>query len=128
MAERRQKQVFQTAGCGLMMVARFPLKRAWSANLGSMSLACLLKSRRLVQLLLLPNSVQDAPPDVGQSSHGDTMAFALRPFPLILRFGPGFLQCTLPGELVQGIAPGLDAAQTAMGLLVHPTLEEDWRG
>src|SRR5205085_10192758 len=46
---------------------------------------------------------------------------------LVILLGPRFLMGTLPGKLVQGIAPGLDTAQAAMGFLIRPALEEHRR-
>jgi hypothetical protein len=92
-----------------------------------MRLPGLLKERGLIRLLGLPDSVENACPDIGQGSDGDGMALALGPLALVILLGPRFLERALPGKLVQGIAPGLDTAQPTMGLLVRPALEEDGR-
>jgi hypothetical protein len=88
----------------------------------------LLKGGGVIGLLLLPQSVENARPDIGQGSHRDAMALALGPFALVILLGPGFLVRTLPGKLMQGIAPGFDAAQASMRFLVRPALEQDGRG
>lgn len=129
MTGRRHKQVSQAESFGLRMVVRSPSwGSACSGNPKSMGLLCLLKGCGLVQLLLLPNGVHNARPDVGQGSDSDALAFALSPFALRILFRPGFLESTLPGELMQDIAPGLDAAQPAMRLLGRPALKEDRGG
>jgi hypothetical protein len=84
-------------------------------------------SRGLIGLLGLPDGVENARPDIGQGSDRDGMALALSPLALVILLGPDFLVGTLPGKLVQGIAPGLDTTQAPMGLLLRPALEEDRR-
>src|SRR5260370_14651600 len=93
-----------------------------------MGLPGLLKGRGLIRLLRLPDSGEKTRRNIGQGSDRDGMAFALGSFALVILPGPGFLESTLPGKLVQGIAPGLDAAQTSMSFLVCPALKEDRRG
>ena len=85
------------------------------------------KSRGLIGLLRLPDGVENACPDIGQGPDRDGMALALGPLALVILLGPGFLVGALPGKVVQGIAPGLDATQPTMRFLVRPALEEDWR-
>jgi len=89
-------------------------KSGWSGDARSMGLPGLCKSRGVIGLLRLPDGVENARPDIGQGSDRDGMALALSPLALIILFGPGFLERTLPSELVQGVAPGLDTAQSAM--------------
>ncbi len=85
------------------------------------------KGRGLIGLLGLPEGVENARPDIGQRSDRDGMALALSPLALVILLGPGFLVGTLPGKLVQGIAPGLDTTQAPMGFLIRPALEEHRR-
>jgi hypothetical protein len=93
----------------------------------SMLLLCAFKGRGLIRLLAFPDSIENAYPDIGQGTDGDSMALALSPLALVILLGPGFLERTLPGELVQRIAPELDSAQAAMGFLIRPALEENRR-
>ena len=103
-------------------------RRCWSGNTPGMSLPGLLKGRRLIWFLRLPNGIENARPNIGQGTDGNGMALALDPLALVILLGPGFLVGTLPGELVQGIAPGLDATQPPMRFLIRPALEENGRG
>jgi len=133
MGARKQEQASQAAYChpsiGLRKLALEPSwERSWSGNTKSMSLSGLLKDRRLIGLLRLPDGVENTRPNIGQSSDRDGMALTLGSLALVILLRPGFLMGTLPGKLVQGIAPGLDAAQPAMRFLVRPALEEDGRG
>ena len=91
-------------------------------------LLCVLKGGRLIAAATGPYGKDDPHPHVSKRSDRDGMALALGPLALVIFLGPGFLVGTLPSELVQGIAPGLDAAQPTMRFLVRPALEEDWRG
>ena len=102
-------------------------QRSWLGNTKSMRVSGLLKDRGLIRLLGLPDSIEDAGPHIGQGSDRHAVTLALGSFALIILLGPGFLVRTLPGKLVQGIAPGLDAAQPAMRLLIRPALEEHRR-
>src|SRR6266581_5584106 len=134
MGARKHEQASQAAFChqstGLGELALEPCceERVWSGNTKSMSLSGLLKGRGLIGLLRFPDGVQDACPNIGQSTDGDGMALALGPLALVILLRPGLLVCTLPGKLLQGITPGLDATQPAMRFLVGPALEEDRRG
>jgi len=85
------------------------------------------KGRGVIGLLGLPDGIENARLDIGQRPDRDGMALALGLLALVILPGPGFLVRTLPGKLVQGIAPGLDAPQSAMRFLVRPALEEDGR-
>src|SRR5579885_682913 len=103
----------------------------WESGSGDTWSMCqlgLLKGRALIGLVGLPDGVENARPDIGQSSDGDRMALAFGSLALIIRFGPGFLLRTLPGKLMQGIAPGLDTAQPTVSFLIRPALEEDRGG
>ena len=129
-----RKQVGQwrsTQAVGLRMSRRergFGKSRSGDAR--SMSLPGLLKGRSLIWLLRLPDGIEreNARPSICQGSDRDGMALALGSFALIILLGPGFLKSTLPSKLLQGAAPGLDAAQASMRFLVRPALEEDGRG
>src|SRR6266568_631157 len=127
----RQKKISQQASeqaVGFKTSAQWRWGRRLSGDPRRMSLPGVLKDRGLIGLLLLPESVENACPHVSQSSDCNGMALSLSSFALIILFGPGFLLGTLPGKLLQGIAPGLDAAQPTMRFLVRPALEEDRRG
>jgi len=127
-----QNQACQWRSVPAVGLRKLPLgqcwERSWSGDPRSMGLPGLLKDRGLIGLLLLPERVKNARPDIGQGSDRDAMAFALGSFALIILPGPGFLKGTRPAKLVQGIAPGLDAAQTPMSFLVRPALKENRRG
>ena len=97
-------------------------------NAPSMSKLGSFKGCGLVYLLLRPDGKQDAYPDIGQGTHGNRVAFALRPFALIILLGPAFRARTVKSKLVQRIAQRFDAAQTTMSLGIHAALEEDRRG
>ncbi len=128
----RQKQAGKPRSAqavSLRMSRPEPLREwGWSGDTRSMGLPGLLKGRGLIRLLRLPDGVENTRPDIGQGSDRDGMALALGSFALVIVLRPGFLVRTLPGKLLQGIAPGLDAAQAAMRFLIRPALEEDWRG
>src|SRR5215469_13149831 len=102
-------------------------KRNWSGDTRGMSLPGLLKGRGLIPFLRLPNSIENARPDIGQGTDGDGMTLALGPLALVKLLRPRFLERALPSELLQDIAPGLDTRHPAMGLLVRPALEENRR-
>ncbi len=126
------KQVGQRQSAQAVGLSMFRRERCWGRSwLGdprSMGLPGLLKGRGLIRLLRLPDSVENTRPNIGQGSDRDGMAFALGSFALVILPGPGFLESTRPAKLVQGIAPGLDAAQPSMSFLVCPALKEDRRG
>src|SRR6266487_2794720 len=93
-----------------------------------MKFARLLKSSRLVALLLLQHRKENASPDIGQCSNGDAMAFPFRPFAVVILSRPGFLMGTLPGKLMQSIAQGFDTGIATMGFGILATFIEHWRG
>ena len=127
-----QNQAWKPPSAQAVGLSMLPLEpcwgSGWSGDTRSVGLSGLFKGRGLIGLLGLPDGVENARPDIGQGSHRDGMALAFSPLALVILLGPGFLERTLPGKLLQGIAPGLDAAQPSMGFLVRPALEEDWRG
>ena len=93
----------------------------------SMSQLRSLKGCGLIRLLLCPDGKDNPHPDIGQSTHGNGVAFALSAFALVIRLRPGLSQA-LKGKLLQGIAQRLDTTQTSMSFGVHPTLKQDRRG
>lgn len=97
-------------------------------NAQSMSALSRFKGGRLVHLAVLPHGEEDARPNVGQSPNGYGMALAFSSFALVVFPSPGFPSPTAISKLEKRVAPGLDATQTAMGLLVSSALVEDWRG
>src|SRR5258707_9658063 len=60
-----------------------------------MSLPSVLKGRGLIQLLCLPDGIENPCPNVRQGSHGDSMALAFGPLALVIVLGPGFLESTV---------------------------------
>src|SRR5258708_35168268 len=132
MVAPKHKQAYQQrsmpAMCVRMLAQKPWWENGWLSASQSMSLASVLKGRGVIQLLCLPDSRENPCPNVGQGSQGDGMALALSSFALIILPGPIFQVGALPGKLLQGIAPGFDAAQPAMRFLVCPALEEDRRG
>src|SRR5712692_2231898 len=108
-----RKQADQRRRAQAVGLRMFPQEPSWgsacSGDTRSMGLPGLFKGRGLIRFLRLPDGVENACPNIGQGSDRDAMAFALGPFPLLVLLGPGFLVSALPGKLVQGIAPGLDA-------------------
>ena len=127
----KQKQAYQQrkllAG-DLGFVLRLWWESSGSGDTRSMCQPGLLKGGALIRLLGLPDRVKNTRPHIGQSSDGHTMALTFGSLALIVLFGPGFLLRTLPGKLVQGVAPGLATAQPTVGCLIRPALEEDRGG
>src|SRR6266852_3382230 len=93
-----------------------------------MLLLCLHKGGRLIALVMQPHGKDDPDPHVGKRTHGDRMAFAFRPFALVVLPGPRFTLGRLPGKLLQRIAQRFDAAQPSMGFAIHATLKQHGRG
>ncbi len=79
-----------------------------------------LKGRGLVRLLLGPDGKYDAHPNIGQSTHGDGVTFALGSFALVRGFGPQLRARTMKSKMVQGIAQGLNAAQPSRSFGIVP--------
>src|SRR5579884_402899 len=136
MAVTRHKQASQAAfrhrGRAGGKPSQHPRKslwiNTWSGDMRSMGLPGSVKDCCLIRLLRLPDGVQDACPHIGQRTNGDGMTLALSSLALVIVPGPGFGLGTLPGKLLQGIAPGLDTAQPSMCFLICPALEQDRRG
>src|SRR6266849_10837695 len=126
-----QNQAWKPPSAQAVGLSMLPLEpcwgSGWSGDTRSVGLSGLFKGRGVIGLLGLPDGVENARPDIGQRADRDGMALALGPLALVILFGPGFLLGTLPGKLVQGIAPGLDTAQAPMGFLIRPALEEHRR-
>src|SRR6266699_5203872 len=93
-----------------------------------MKLARLLKSGRLVALLLLHHRKENPGPDIGQCANGDALAFPFRPFAVVILSRPGFLMGTRPRKLMQSIAQGFDTGIATMGFGILATFIEHWRG
>lgn len=87
---------------------------------------CLLKDSGLVAGSAHPHAINDADPDVCQGSNGHTVGLALSAFALVVGSRPGFLQCRLPGKLVQMVAQWLQAGKAFVGFSIIPTLERNW--
>ena len=88
----------------------------------------LLKDGCLITRRLLPHGVQDAYPDIGEGTDGDTVAFPFLAGATVVLQSPGFAHGRLPGELVQCIAQRFDAGVASMNPAVGSTLEDDRRG
>src|SRR5262249_43806178 len=89
-----------------------------------MSKLCNLKGGCLIGLLLVLYGKDNPGPDVGQGTHGNTMALAFASLALVVVSGPWFTLGRLPGKLVQGIAQRFDTSLSAMG----PTGKHHRRG
>src|SRR5918998_1752351 len=87
-----------------------------------MGLASCQKGGSVIGFVLQPHGVDDPNPEIGQGPHCHAMAFPFRPLPLIELPSPGFPQGGLPGELVEGVAPGLHASIPLVGFAVAATL------
>src|SRR5579884_2322391 len=98
------------------------------SSTASMQLLCLLKHAGLIAGLALPHAIDDAHPNVGQSSHGHTVGFALGPFALIIGSRPGLLQGRLPGKLVQGVAQWFQASKAFVRFGIIAALERHRSG
>ena len=94
----------------------------------SMGLSRCQKGGSVIGFVLQPHGVNDPDPEVGQGPYRHTMAFPFRPLALIELPSPGLLPSGLPGELVEGIAPGLHASIPLVGLAVAATLVSHRRG
>ena len=92
---------------------------------GRMSQLSSFKGRALIGASSLPHAIDDAHPNVCQSSQCHTMGFAFRAFALIGVTGPGFLHRRLPGELVQMVAQGFQASKAFVRFGIIATLERD---
>jgi len=123
----RKAQRVRATGPGLLPLESL-WESGWSGDTRSVGLPGLFKGRSPIRLLRFPDGVENARPNVGQGSDRDSMTLPRGSLALVILLGPGFGMGTLPGKLLQGIAPRLDAAQPAMRFLIRPALEEDWRG
>ena len=88
----------------------------------------LCKGRRLITLSLDPHRKDDPDPHISKRSDGNSVAFPLRSFALIVVLCPRFTLGALPCKLMQGVAQRFDAPQPAMSFGIHATLIEDRRG
>ena len=95
-----------------------------SSGVGSL---CRLEGLGLIGLPLVPQGKNDPDPHIGQGPHGDAMTFPLTSLALVVGNCPGFGLGALPGELVEGIAQGFDAAKAPMGFGILATLKQDGR-
>jgi hypothetical protein len=75
-----------------------------------MRLSCGKEESRIVAHALEPQGMDDTHPQVREGAQRHAMAFALAPFPAIVRQRPLLLRGGLPSKLVQGVAPRLDAS------------------
>src|SRR5215469_9612248 len=103
-------------------------RKALLSRFGNMQAPGRLKSRRSIGFVELEHGENDPHPNVREGTDGDTMAFPLAAFALIIGLGPRFLLRALPGEGMQGIAQRFDASQATMRLGVGPALKQDRRG
>jgi hypothetical protein len=102
-----------------------PVPRKELCGEPGMSLLCRLKGRSVIAGMVEPHRVEDAHPPIGQGSHRHGVAFAFCSLALIVGQGPGFFQGRLPGELIEGIAQGLQAGIACMRFGVIAALEGD---
>ena len=88
-----------------------------------------LEDGGFIGLVGAPHRMDNAHPMVGKRAHRDAVTLPLPPLPLVVGHRPClFGELRLPGELVEGVAQGLDTGIAFMGLTVLPTLKRDWRG
>ena len=100
----------------------------WMSNCSSsptsVLLLCRLKDCRLIRLRLLPHRIDYTDPHIGEGTHGNTMAFSLLAFALVIRQGPGLRLRGLPGKLMQSVAQGLHTCVASMNSGIGPALED----
>ena len=133
MAVTKHKMAFQAAlqAVGVKSATARQVNHQPSLLLGDapgMSKLRSLKGCGLIRLFLGPDGKHNAYPDIGQSTHGDGVTFALSSFPLVIGFGPRLRACTVKRKLVQSIAQGLDTAQSPVSFGIGATLEKNRRG
>src|ERR671912_2117251 len=93
-----------------------------------MGLSRCQKGGCVIGFVLHPHGVNDPDPEVSQGPYRHAMAFPFGPLALIELPSPGLLPGGLPGELMKGIAPGLDTSIPLVGLAVAATLVGHRRG
>src|ERR671914_2509188 len=88
----------------------------------SMGLSSCQKGGSVIGFVLHPHGVDDPDPKVGQSPYRHAMGFPFRPLALIELSSPRLLPSGLPGELMEGIAPGLDTRIPLVGFAIVAAL------
>src|SRR5690348_7499621 len=87
---------------------------AASGGASGMQALSLFKGGALIGFVLVPHGEDHTHPDIRQGADGHAMAFALRPFALIILVGPRLLSRAQPGKVVQGVAQRLDTRKALM--------------
>src|SRR5918992_2323271 len=86
------------------------------------------KSGSVIGFVLQPHGVNDPDPEVGQGPYRHAVAFLFRSLAPVELPSPGLPQGGLPGELLEGIAPGLHASISLVGLAIVAALVGHGRG
>src|SRR5918992_4201105 len=87
------------------------------------------KSGSVIGFVLQPHGVNDPDPEVGQGPYRHAVAFPFRSLALVELPSPGLPQGGLPGEPLEGIAPGLHASiSLVVGLAIVTALVGHWGG
>src|ERR687895_2938383 len=84
------------------------------------------KGGSVIGFVLQPHGVNDPDPEVGQGPYCHAVAFPFGPLALVELPSPGLPQGGLPGELLEGIAPGLHASISLVGLAIVTALVGHW--
>src|SRR5260370_35665787 len=87
-----------------------------------------LKSGCAVAVVARAHGEENPHPDIGQSTHGNRVAFALLSLASIVVSGPACSLSTLPRELLQRIAQRFATRIAPVRLGILPTLKQDRRG
>jgi hypothetical protein len=93
-----------------------------------MGLSHCQKGGSVIGSVLQPHGINDPNPEVGQGSYRHAMALPFSPLALVELPSPGFPQGGLPGELVEGIEPGLHTRIALVGFAIVATLVGHRRG
>src|SRR5437667_12634659 len=83
------------------------------------------KGLSLIAGLVLPHAINDAHPNVCQSTNRHAVSLALSTFVLVVGSRPRFTQGRLPSELVQIVAQGLQAGKAFVRFGIIAALEGD---
>lgn len=101
---------------------------SFSCRPGSMFSLSILKSGCAVAAVARAHGEENPHPDIGQSTHGNRVAFALLSLASIVVSGPACSLSTLPRELLQRIAQRFATRIAPMRLGILSTLKQDRRG
>ena len=95
---------------------------------GSMSSLSLLKGGCTVAAVASAHREEDPHPDIGQSTHGNGVTFALLSLASVVVSGPACSLSALPCKLLHRIAQWLATGIAPMRLGIVATLKQDGRG